>query len=455
MTNQVTGAHITGVKSAKFISLVNSPANQRAFSVIRADGGVILRTRRNDKNSSIHMVTFPADGYDETKAKEYIAGLGLGAHTVSLEEGALVAKRSDLQTIAKDDLLPVKVTEDGVTLWVERMANATAGDKTETQTDPVKDKIAMTAIRFDKDLFAEKQQVTEWLSQNSVDFDENAIQNSDSGYVLRQSPAVDEVREIEVSQGVVMELQRSDILILPESMVAVVSEAAYGNWGWGQLDFSAFLADRLFCDGLEDAQYALNRVINQICYSSNLPLDLRKELIVRSLSQYADFINGMIDALPKQLMISIAQQRSDKSQGGNMSKDKNQGAENSTPPANNADAGAATQVLTREDVAQIVRSVLAEKPAAESAESVVPATEVVDEKSITRSDLQNMLKDALSPLQTLNERMERLEGTTVLRSDTLDPKTDPKTEGNAKDQTRSDKQTDEDLFKGVFRGAAK
>ena len=113
--------------------------------------------------------------------------------------------------------------------------------------------------------------------------------------------------------------------------------------------------------------------------------------------------------------------------------------------------------LTREDVVAIVAEALAAKatetpaaedvkredetPAADAAQpvEVAPAAAPV---GLTREDLQTVVADVVKPLV---ERMEKLEGVTVVRSDAGDPATvAPAAEGEGKKS--------ENVFRGAIPG---
>lgn len=452
--------NLVKVTDPAFISLVGKPANQRPFPVIRsADGKTaprVTRTKRDD--SPVLMITFPAD-YDEADVGEALDLYGMSGYTVISEGGSFVAVRSDLQSVAKvAELSPstIRLTSDGIIASINAEQFAPTGGKSVAG-------VAIVRYEFDKKTFDEDA-TKAWLSENSIDFSKDAIENSASDVisVVRKDIAADtDVRRMELVAGVVAVITRDDVTDVPAAFIAVVNEAAYGNWGWGQLDFNATMADRAFCEMLEDAEWQLERVIRNILFYSELPLDARKQLVTRSLTQYGAFINNAIDTLPRQVLQLVARSvaRSavePKQEKDTMTKEQIEAKRAEDEAATLAAAEAAKPVL-RGELAELVTAAVASAMATRSepvaAVVVEPVVAVVTEAApvagaapaavvgITRADIEEIMKAQFAPV---TERLDKIEGTTIVRSDNGDGT-----------QTVPVKAKREDAFKGVLSFGSK
>ena len=240
--------------------------------------------------------------------------------------------------------------------------------------------------------FPDEKSVIYWLGENEIDAGDPSIKETDSGFSYTRSevPAKG-CKSIEIEKGVVCVVTRADETDVPEKVYRSVVEASYGNFGWGHLDFTAALADPEFCDKAWDATWALRDVLENVLFYSGLPLEDRKRLIREACSQYASFIETLIDALPTTV---LAQARSDTNplkQESTMSKtpeDKNarsdedqnldakgaEGAEGNDE--NREDEGA---FVTRSELEEVVTSAVTAAIAANKEAEGVQRSEGTDE----------------------------------------------------------------------------
>lgn len=424
----VAGNLIRPVKP-QFLSLVNKPANQTAFKVMRSAQGetpmtkMLRRTRRSDVSSSpVLRLTFPEGSTVETAA-EALATYGMEGYTVQEDGGRIVALRSDLKSFSPDDAVQIKLSEAGLIADVQRSAplsspESAPGDKTH---------IALVAFEFDATKFT-SDEVSQWMAEKAVDGELLQPQNSDTCYVVRRSEVseVEETRKMVVEDGVTAVIARSDDPNIPDGYVAVVSEAAYGSWGWGQLDFTAAMADAEFSEHMDDGIYRLRRVLEQILLYSPLPLDVRQDLASRALLQFGEFVGALMESLPRQLLVSVVRSATPNSENHMTQKTPGDGGTSTQATAQPATpAPAAPEAVTRADLDQFRKDLLAEigalvtrsaepeTPATEPAESAAPATEPAP-ASLTRSDVDTLLAEKLQPL---SEAVEKLSGLTVVRSE--------------------------------------
>lgn len=432
--------NLVEVKKAKFITLVGKPANQTGFKVVRSDKGetmnqaVVRRTRRSEAGPVLRL-TFPA-GTDENSVSESLKQYGLTGYTVQSEGGVFTATRSDLKSISPDTTMQIKLSEDGLIATVARQSPS-------LEAKPVKGSVAIARMEFDGSKFT-LEEVKQWVAENSVDGTIQEPQNEGDCYVVRRSevPENEETREMSLEDGVVAVVVRSDVMGVPAGFAAVVNETAYGNWGWGQLDFAAALADQEFSEAMRDALNTLNEVLRNVVIWSPLPLDVRKELANRALAQFGEYISTVMDSLPRQLLVAVvrsANQPKEKS----MTQAQQSGSATTTAPATTAAATetqitrAEVQTMIQEGIQAAVKAVTEANSAVQRSEPTpaAPAATTTEEaaKAITREDLTAAMKAVTEPLV---EAMKGLQGTTVLRSA-------PEAMPGAEDPNKKD----------VFRGA--
>lgn len=424
--------NLVAVKTPAFVSLVGLPANETGFKVVRQDESakpapsgnptikpVIRRTRRS-ADQPIVALTFPK-GTTQDEVTEALSTYGLQGYTLQQDEteGVFRALRSDLQSIANAGAtMSIKMNEAGLMATVQRSASlATATPKSH---------LTMTSIEFDNTKFDESA-VNEWLTRNGVDSKIAENENSENSYVVRRSavPENEETRQMTLEDGVTATIVRSDVNGVPDGFYVVVNETAYGNWGWGQLDFTAAMADAAFSEAMRDGIDKLNDVLRNILYWSPLPLDVRKTLANNALTQFGEFVGAIMDSLPRQFLVSVvrsAQPQQEKSMTQAQSGGTNTTATNATPAANTpAPGGAAPEAdaktLTR---AEADAEIAAARTKAEDdllaslgLQRKAPEAKPEPITNLTRADLTGLITDVLKPVA---DRLEKLEGTTIVRA---------------------------------------
>lgn len=474
MSSTVKG-NVVKVLEPKALTLVGTPANQRSFSIIRSDQGentvatnsttpknVVRRQRRSDAQNPILSVSFP-EGTSLDAAATTLDTFGLSGFTVAEDGGKVVAKRSD----ATDSNAPtstIVLTPDGITAQVKRSDSepaATSG----------KIGVAVAAVEIDLTRY-EEDQITEVLQRFAIDFTEDQLDNSANDKSVLRRFALEEgqeTRSIEVEPGIVAVITRADADDIPDGFVLAVKETAYGSYGWGHLDFAAALADRDVSRQIDDAVYMFRDVVDNILFWSPLTLEARKTLTRRASDQFADYIVGLLDTLPRQTLIAI-NQRADKPA---TKQESPMSATNTAPAASaassdnqsnvnrndaSADAGKANDAgseivsMTRADLdaaiaaavaaAQVQRSDKA--PAAAEPETATASAEGEAGKdegnvTLTRSDLQSIVAGAVST--ALKESAQ-----VIVRSDRPDAVFVPA------DSKQNVKRSDSDIFRGAIPG---
>ncbi len=474
----VATGNLVKIAEPQFLSLVGKPANQRPFPIIRSQQpGRVARTKRGD--NAVLMLTFP-EGYTEDDAARTLANFSMTGYSVSTDGTSVYAHRSDLQSVAKVvEMKPheIRITSDGVIAMVDPA-------QYQPKTADSVAKIAVAAYEFDKKTFDEEK-IISWGKQNNVDIENDAIENSSSdAFCVSRGEVSDdtEVQRVQVAEGVVIAIYRCDVCMpdssVPDMYSAAINEAAYGNWGWGQLDFNASMADRVFCDVLESAANRVDSVVRQILFYSELPLESRKQLVTRCLQQYGQFVNDAIDALPRQVLLLAS--RADVSKNQSITREDDTMKIDATAAAaaqkeldaieakRSADEAAAKVVADEAAAVEAKRAAdeaaaaaLAAAPVAVAAPAAV-ATPAADSVAALRSELPALIAAAVAAAMTpaavatpaataavvaepavradapaltvetlaaaiaaaqapLLEKIERMSGETVLRSDGTDP----------------------------------
>lgn len=437
--------NIVRVQKPKFLSLVDLPANQTGFKVVRSDSEkgepvvkpTIKRTRRSESNP-VMQLTFPEGSTAETVAAA-LEEFGMSSYKIKEVDGVFLAIRSDLQSIANLPVTTIKLTSDGIMATVSRA---------DTVPNP-KDCVSVAAIEFDATKFT-TEQIGEWLTRNSVDSAVSEDENSDQTYVVRRSAVPENVesRRMTLEDGVTAVIVRSDVADIPDGFVAVVNETAYGSWGWGQLDFNAAMADTEFSEAIREGMYKLEDVLRNILLWSPLPLDVRKTLANNALTQFGAFVGNLMDSLPRQLLVSVVRSAQPKLEKTMKTNDAAGGANNQPADVKPA-AGTGTEAaLTRADAELIARTAaetaVAAMQTAASAATPTPAAPAVApaaavEQPLTRADLKSVVDEAL---KSVDDRIKAIEGTTVLRSDS----------GDAAQTTAAQAAAGDGKAKNVFRG---
>lgn len=462
--------NLVKIVEPKFLTMTKLPANQVAFRIVREDKETLTmttetqtagkrRVRALRADSPLLALAF-ADGTTQEEATEIMAEYGLVDFSITELDGKVVALRSDAKSLPEG---AITVTlQEGTRAYILKRDDASPSELPN---------IAITALRFSHEAFPDEMDVTAWLNKHDVDFLENGTQNLGTETVVARSELQEgsDTRTLELETGVIAVVARAEALDVPESMVAVVSEAAYGNWGWGQLDFLAALADVQFSEASREALYKLDDVLRNIMFYSPLPVSVKKDLVNRAAGQFAGYIGALMDALPAQVVIAT--------RSAIQPKEKDMAKEDAAPTTNTEEAArsdanavaeasatdaqgtpakktTAGEAVTRSEVATMIEAAVTAAITAVRAETSAAATPAVAESAIAleavavRSDAGSgdIMEFMRSSFEKLGEsvkdmagRLEKVESTTVVRSDNGDGK----------------QSTAKDPFKGVFGGAAK
>lgn len=459
----VAAQHVQ-VTQPKSVTLVDVPANARAFSIIRSapaeDGTEAAapmrrRLRRSDETGSKNLLSlaFPP-GYTAEDIERAMKSFGLGTdYETVVTDGHYEVRRSDLQALAKDaQTMDIKLTDDGIRATVLRAENSQPATSGKTG-------LSLHALEIDVTRH-DAEKISAFLTENGVDFSDAALENlPETGTAVLERAALPEnteVKRIEVEDGIVAVVTRSDAMDLPAGFAQAVCEAAYGSWGWGQLDFAAAMADIAVCEMLERGVRRFESVVNRILFYSELPLDSRKLLVTRATGQFQDFINGLLDSLPRQVLLAVG--TTQRSAVAAATQENDMADKNAAPAANTpAAAGAAdqgnAQYVTRADfdtfkgeLKDLIRGTQPAAAAAPAADTGAAASQT-EEKALTRSDLAAAVGEAMKPFA---EQLTKLGETTVVRN-AADPAQKPAETEEEPEPANAGEKADRLMRGSIFR----
>lgn len=444
--------NLTKLVEPRFLTLTGSPANQTAFKIVRKDGDTMnmqhVQRRRIRRSDSLVSITFEA-GLDEAGASALLAEWGVEDFTMEASGDRL---KAILRTDATDTM--EVAIPDGRTITVLKpISNATPDAPAG---------VSVVRMDFVRDAFPDTSDVTEWLKRNDIDETKVKISLTDETIsVHRSDAAAQETRTVQIDTGISFTIARSETVDIPANFVTVVSDTAYGSWGWGQLDFSAYMADREFSEASDEAIYALRNVLDRIMFYSDVPITVRKDLVRSAVNQYADYAISLMDALPSKMVVAI---RSSFSKESEVSK-ASPGAQTATRQDDATQSGAAQPgaavatapapagapqpageaVLTRADVQAMVTDAtkgLSDQIAALTAAIQTQRSEPTTTEPAAEGEKEPTLADVVRSTAAMADTMNKLasavtalESGTVVRSDSGDPKTT---------------QEKRDVFRGVF-----
>lgn len=434
-SNPVAG-NLVSVSKPKFITVVGKPANQTGFKIIRSSDGkptvapkVLMRTTKRSEVSPIMKLAFPPGSTEESVA-EALKTYGLSEYSVTQSGETFIATRSDLKSISKETTQEIKL-DGGLVATVSRTSGGLSTGSLEGLT--------LVSVEFDSTKFG-LEDVQRWAAEKFVDGTVESPQNPDQCYVVRRSDVLEgeETRKMQLEDGVEAVVKRSDAYDIPDGFIAVINEAMYGGWGWGQLDFSAGMADQAFSEHMRDALRMLEDVLWNIVIYSPLPLNTRKELAMRSLAQFGEYVGSVMDSLPRQLLVAVARSANPLKENS-MSKQETSGAATLTTGATTTPA--TEEMVKRSDVEKMIADALAAAaPAAKTEPAASTPAQAIE--TVTRAEMNDTFAKLMKPMaDSMAEAVKAMQGVTVVRS-TTDP---VPVEGEKKDGKK-------DVFRGALPG---
>lgn len=374
------------LKEPVFLSLVKHPANRTSFKVVRSEkeglGDIVhrIRTRKAQRaDGSLLSITLPS-GTTQEEANSIVDIFALGDEYV-LEVGAtgeFFLRKA--HNIGDSDIIEMDIG-NGFMAQIDQAAFVARADTTISG-------VTVTSIRFEEDIWDSGKQST-WLKDKEIPFEGSLQKNS---VIKRHSVPEDiETKEIEIEKGVFATIARSEGTDIPKRIYRSVIEIAYGQFGYGHLDFIQSIADEKFSYDSEEAIYTLQNILDNILLYSLLPLDERKILVKNALESFNLYVSSLIDALPAEVVRQARadrkiQQEADKMAGE--TKDTEQEIKRSdTPEVKTTEEGATTEQVTRSDETDVsVNYVTREDMAKAVTEAVTAAMEGYQTETAKRSE---------------------------------------------------------------------
>jgi hypothetical protein len=430
-------ANLMKLVEPAFLSLVTSPANKTAFKIVRSAQDTV------SAEPSLLAIEFPP-GITRDEAERLMGVLNLGEDYVLVEGGntGYYLQRAGVA----DEVLAASP--------FIAMGNGFAAAVSVQNWDSTHVK-SITGVKLLRMEFASSQytleQVKQWLEDNDIDFQSNGVSQTESCTVVVRHDSRGEEHTVQIMPGIVGYVSRAAANDVPNKVYRQVIESAYGTWGWGQLDFRAALADPEFSEESMEAIYVLGSVLDRIILSSGLPLSERKSLMRMACEQFADYMDGLMDALPtslieqarsdqtKQEIMQMPSERKDeekkdetvaRQEAAETPSEATETTPNETSEEENTEGGEAAATVTRDEVEKMVRDALAE-----SQKTFTEFIETLRAEYATRKPEQNeadpkdtgafgeMLKDITDKvermsesLSTVKKELEEFSGTTISRS---------------------------------------
>lgn len=412
--------------SSDFLSLVKSPANKTGFKVIRKDdkGGALQKIRVRKKatrsDSSLLAISFP-EGINEEDAIQLMETFDLGEEysVYRDEDGNYILKRTDADNADFPQSIEMG---NGFTALIDNSA-IQRSDKSIT---------GVTLVGFEFTGGQDKEEIEEWLALRDIEAD--VVVNGKDTTVVNRHATKEETRKVKISEGVYGSVIRSEKTDVPEKVYRAVVDASYGNWGWGHLNFATALADPEFTDKSWDAIYVLRDVMENIILYSGLPLDERKTLVQNACEQFASYIGGLMDALPKGLIEkATTSDKTVKNEDSNMADkdktkvDRSDSDTKDTKVEDKPTDKSTPEYVTREDLTEVV------------AEAVTAAMEAHVERTDEHTD------KITSALSTLGEAVGKInENVDKVTRSMKDVEEEVKDLGGETTVSRSDEDGDDD-----------
>lgn len=303
------------LEQPRFLSVVGSPANRTGFKVVRKDenGNTKLRNlveaasekREDAATPALLSLSFP-DGLTLAEVNELLEAFGMETeYEVRGEDGG--------QFIAYRRNCPENVETIEINTGMGYVATLALQRFSRSDVDQVG--VTLVGLEFDEAFSEDK--VRDWLETNGVVIDASAVEVCEGGFAVTRHALPEDgsahVKKLQVEAGVyavVAATQRNDV---PIRLYRSVVEKAYGNWGWGHLNFASALVDPEFSEKSYEAIDALEDVLENIVLYSGLPLEDRKQLMRNALSQFGAYLEQMMDALPRETMDTGSKRNDSKS----------------------------------------------------------------------------------------------------------------------------------------------
>lgn len=308
-------ASLMSLEDPKFLTLTKNPSNRRGFKVIRSDPlpdvadstprSVRVRTKRADLPGLL-AISLP-EGLDEEGVDGVINQFKLGDdYKVQDVDGQRVLVRNSADATSLEDYAPVRFGD--YTAYLDKAHLYARSDAEGSSTG-----VTLMRIEFGEQVGGEEN-VIRWLEDNEIVKPAEEIAGleilQDGGAVFTRHEVPEGVEavtnRVRFDDGVYGYVALTEQTDLPSSVERSITETAYGQWGWGSLDFVQSVADVSFSERVSEAVSSLNSVLDNVLYYSGLTVDERRKLVQDATTSFSTYVVGLLDSLPRE-----AVQRSD------------------------------------------------------------------------------------------------------------------------------------------------
>lgn len=403
-------AQIAQATSPRYLSMVKTPANRTGFKVIRSDEDTdpedtegkfkATRSRRMDSKDGMLYIALPTD-FTEDQAKEVMVQFGLEEdYEVQMEEGQVHLVRGDMVGVEMPTTVSIRL-DNKATAYV---SESSFSNTLSLRSDNAIGGAVLSGIEFEGH---DEDFVKSFLEEKGISEENIERIDDETFYVPHKHTDALRTDRVNIADGVNARIYRADSNDIPESIQRGVVETAYGNYGYGQLDFYAGLMDAMYTDAAYDAVYRLSDILRDITIYSGLNLSSRIDLMNNALSQYGFYMAELMNSLPRSvvsIMTSDISKTSDKEEidmAGETKKDD--ATTDESVEAKRSDDIVADEAKVEEtpavdptDLKQDDEAQRSDEPEAKSDD----ATEEPKEDMIKRSDVQDMIDAAVSAAVT-------------------------------------------------------
>lgn len=315
----------------QMITLTGLPANRAAFKVIRSahaldddhqeDHDMTIDTQRRLRRRG--SAAKPADAPKATRRVD------TGLLSLILPEGATEADANDLvEKFGLTDDYAIRTDDEGrislvrkdapaaepadtmeVALQGGLMAEIDSGvfaevarsDKSKESTDTLRG-ITIRRMDFSIGEFENLEAVTAYVKDKGIDHLKDGVEQVEGGVIIHRVDPASEVQKdhgfkLQLAPGIIAHCERAETNDIPRAIRQDVTDAAFGSFGFGHLDFSSALADPQFSAMADNAIFQIFEVFDNIVFRSGLPLDDRKTLIARAADEFVGFMSTLMDSV--------------------------------------------------------------------------------------------------------------------------------------------------------------
>ena len=285
-----------------FLSLVKSPANRSPFGIVRSADGKVKRQRRSDGSALLDLTVTGELEDDELNDVMSSFGITTEEYEIERRDGNTYMKR---KRDDDEEVDPITMTiATGIVATLDRNVI----NRSQKRDDNPVDRPSLTVVKltFDKDEFADRDSAVAWLAERSIEYtDEDLFAVAGESVLVRHDYGKEaDLKDISLGGGVTATVAHTVRDDIPQVIYRQIVEEAYGNYGYGHIDFFQAMVDQEFTRDAKDANYWLWDVLDNIIFYSNLPLSDRLSLVENAMGEYLAWITALMQSLPREVLTS-------------------------------------------------------------------------------------------------------------------------------------------------------